>query len=1308
MARVRVYELAKEFGVESKVVMQRLHDLGIPARSASSTIDAPDVRRLTNSLLGPAATARAEALVSRPFVGHASRMRTVAFSPDGAVVAGGGDGMVRLWDQRTGEEVRSFGSPDESLSSLAFSPDGQLLAGAHLDGVRLWDPTTGEEVRSFGYPASSLKAVAFSPDGQLLAGAHLDGVQLWDPTTGEEVRFLPGWASSLSFSPDGSVLAGAGTRLAEGAAHVWDVRTGQLVRTLTGHNASQAVFSADGRLLASVGESAGEHSVQLWDALSGEPLWTQPDHAVIRAVVFSPDSDLLATASDNGVVRVRGTETGEQRLAFTGLSQTVWGLTFNPDGNVLAGASDDGVVRLWDPRAAEPGSLEVHALTTDGGWIASLVFSPDGAVLASAGYDNTVRLWDAETGEERRNLAGHGHTPRALTFSPDGTLLAGAGLDGVHVWDARTGEEQAIAAHNGPAAAVAFSPDGTLLASADYDHSVRLWDLRTASTRDTFYARATSVQSLAFSSDGGLLAGADLEGWVRVWDTANGQTVHELRHGSEHPGYELLSVAFSPVGSVLACADRDDVWLWNLAVDDQPRTLHEGHASSVAFSGDGTLLATAGDDGLVRVWNPTTGRAVRALTGHTSGVLSVTFSRRGNLLASTGYDGTIRVWDPVTGQQMAGTDTGSTTRLRPLPGLHSDTSSAEDLLGNETDVETLAMLAAAHDSRPPMAIALLGQWGSGKSSFMDQMQTRVDHLASLSANNPGRSAFAANIRQIRFNAWHFSDDHLWTGLVDRLFQSLTDLSGQAPYDTDPERARAEREDLTARVASLEEDQRRLHTELSRAAAARPTGYAASAGSPAEIPRLLFLNGRMVLRDAWRSRWALLTVATVLAVAYFSREWLSTWVSALIGVTGLLVPVVQPALARIRAWQGKGQSLSGSLRISLEQRQQTLEAEVSKAHARLAELDAAVRLSMFLTERGTPTAYQQYRGLLGQVHRDLVQLDTALTEARAQWDRTRPATPPPLERIVLYIDDLDRCPPARVVEVLEAVHLMLALPLFVVVVAIDPRWLLASLQHHYQELFTQDSATPLDYLDKIFQIPYALAPASSEKTGRYLRALLNSRSDTDTTGSTQNESAAPTSPIPSGRHGEGQPSAPAYAGVAEPDRAVRDLFDSLDRPPLRRVRFAMPELQPEQLTLQQAEIEFMERLGNLLPTPRAAKKLVNLYRLVRIGIDHDDLSDFVGTPGTPGTHQVVQILLATLVGHPRHSTVILETIMKADPSDHIADALKACPPEHDPAHTVAQLIEEISTQMPVVTATGRYQTWCADLARFSFHTRTELP
>jgi hypothetical protein len=104
----------------------------------------------------------------------------------------------------------------------------------------------------------------------------------------------------------------------------------------------------------------------------------------------------------------------------------------------------------------------------------------------------------------------------------------------------------------------------------------------------------------------------------------------------------------------------------------------------------------------------------------------------------------------------------------------------------------------------------------------------------------------------------------------------------------------------------------------------------------------------------------------------------------------------------------------------------------------------------------------------------------------------------LQRIVLYIDDLDRCPPQRVVEVLEAVHLMLALDLFIVVVAVDARWLIRSLEYHHRDLFSvkgtgEDDgagvASPIDYLDKIFQIPYVLFPPEPDATASFLRALL---------------------------------------------------------------------------------------------------------------------------------------------------------------------------------------------------------------------------
>ena len=140
-------------------------------------------------------------------------------------------------------------------------------------------------------------------------------------------------------------------------------------------------------------------------------------------------------------------------------------------------------------------------------------------------------------------------------------------------------------------------------------------------------------------------------------------------------------------------------------------------------------------------------------------------------------------------------------------------------------METLADLIAATETSPPLAIALIGDWGAGKSSVMLQIQRRIDVLAEMSRNNPGLSVFAANVRQVRFNAWDYSDDQLWSGLVDHLFRALAADPGSSSGLPDPAAVQAERVTLRRELAEREAEEQRLSSELSAAdRAGRPQGF----------------------------------------------------------------------------------------------------------------------------------------------------------------------------------------------------------------------------------------------------------------------------------------------------------------------------------------------------------------------------------------------------------------------------------------------------------------------------------------------------
>jgi WD40 repeat protein len=561
------------------------------------------------------------------FPGHSAAVQCVAFSADGQMLASGGkDASVRLWDVAGRRLVATLSAHSESLAWLAFSNDGQTLATAGDDGLKLWNVNTRRLITTL--EETNIARIAFSPVGTRLAisfgGAiHAEQpggpIELWDYVTHQILKTFPETGSRLAFSPDGKILA---ARSDNDSVKLWNVETGEEVRRLN---------------------NAGN----------------------VHCLTFSPDGKSLASGNWAGEVRLWKVATGKEASKLAGHGSVVWAVAFAPNGGTLASASADQSVRLWNVATGK----EEAKLIGHGSDVKTMAFTPDGGTLATGGKDEKVMLW--RTASKRpEDLISNVQLPPS--FSQDNRLLVTAKLGGpVTVWDVST-RQPVWVLHSEEFSQ--FPKEGVTLSTVSTNHILRFWDVATQTLQREVplpgIARASrrvpvnldsSVVDYAqflFALGGSRLAAADAEAIITLQDTTTGGVIGRFKPHNFGIAWPFMEgMKFSPDARLLATAGAQEeaVKLWDVETQKEVGGLsgHKESAQGLAFSPDGSLLASASFDGSVRFLRIATGKVEPPLTGIKEGCSGVAFAQDGRTLAVACDDGTVRLWHLPTRREVA-------------------------------------------------------------------------------------------------------------------------------------------------------------------------------------------------------------------------------------------------------------------------------------------------------------------------------------------------------------------------------------------------------------------------------------------------------------------------------------------------------------------------------------------------------------------------------------------------------------------------------------------------------------------------------
>lgn len=552
----------------------------------------------------------------------------------------------------------------------------------------------------------------------------------------------------------------------------------------------------------------------------------------------------------------------------------------------------------------------------------------------------------------------------------------------------------------------------------------------------------------------------------------------------------------------------------------------------------------------------------------------------------------------------------------------SDNPSNEnnDSLNTKSDINAFAKLIAYKDLKPPLAIGLFGKWGSGKSTFMDNLKRKIE---KLSKEENSEKIFHEKIAHIEFNAWHYSDSNLWANLMIQIFEKLNEFL-KPKVNNEIKSLYLKLESTKELLLEKEEEKNIIESrinsnkEILKNKTNEKIEKIFNLNQLKDITKLIFedeyikskLNSKeiqisfgeieKISKDFNSTFFTLLTndkqFQIYLAISIFITSIIlgvSQYIDILNGWFSLLIVVpfgqyykrfkeITSKVSKILEFYktlNKEKNID-ELELNLLKEQANLDSEltileetISLENRRLEEISFEIEhiksgkyLADFIMERANSSDYKQHLGLISLIRNDLEKLNEHLKQPLEDAEYK-------IDRIVLYIDDLDRCSENKIMDVLEAIHLLLAFDLFVVIVGVDTRWIKKSLESK-RNLEDGKTATATEYLEKIFQIPFHLNTMEEDVKKEQLKKLMkNDLILNDEKINNKDEDKLE-------------------------ENLVND-FTYIENDYLSNEREISQDNSNKKLKIEQLEYDYiLKNSKHLGETPRTIKRFVNIYRIIR--------------------------------------------------------------------------------------------------------------